>query len=371
MPSNWRGIAVRYGIYYAVIILLIVIIPSILGRLGRLMIAVIGLPALVSISFSLVGNVVRLLGAGRQRFGLAGYVIGGFMNAVFTIYLVVSGITNLLISVYRGSSGVIVPLMGFLLFLVLGLYVRRSRGSWSEHMDYWRFIRFSGFLSLLSTSLILYAFSILFKLVYKPLSYPFMISSIAAGLLSLTSLVNTTLDSEVLDNVVKSSGGVTASFFGIGLLYALLSIPKPPIWNTYILMVFVILASLVIIYTGYRAYTGTASFIERVEEEVYEAHKREVNLVESPELTPLIRAVEEFIKHGNKEELLVYLTYLLSNNGYEFEEIRDRLGRLMDYSSIKVQGARVSRRVIEAEVMERISLVNELLSDVLRGGGSK
>ncbi|WP_243678502.1 hypothetical protein [Vulcanisaeta distributa] len=170
--------------------------------------------------------------------------------------------------------------------------------------------------------------------------------------------------------VIGNSRPLALAAFGIGLLYSLLSIPKPSSWNLYILITFIIIASISIIYAGYRLYLSGLSVVESIEEELYERHKREIEVVPSPEYSLFEEAVKEFITNGKKDKLIAYLVHELTNDGLDYETIINRLDKLINYSSVATC-RRVKRRVLEMEVKERIDLVNELLNELLSTKNTK
>ncbi|WP_252901004.1 hypothetical protein [Vulcanisaeta sp. JCM 14467] len=132
----------------------------------------------------------------------------------------------------------------------------------------------------------------------------------------------------------------------------------------YILIAFIIIASISIVYAGYRLYIGGLSVVEGIEEELFERHKREIKVVPSPEYSLFEEAVREFVVSGKKDKLIAYLVHELTNDGLDYKAIIDRLDRLINYSGISTC-RRVNRRVLEMEVRDRINLVNELLSELL------
>lgn len=368
--DNWRNLVIKYVIYYIILIVALITLSTVLRYMGYLIDEVMAIPMVLVISLSLVGNIIRLYPLSRFNLNseLMGYLIGRFINSLLFTYLIINNVALILVRYYPGSSSLIMNIMGFLAFIIMGAIIWGLRASLLNYFNYDASVKVHQFIGFITASFALYGVSFIMNIIYEPLSYPFIISSIVAFALSFLSLLGLFIKGlviEVINNVLKNSRAIIAGFFGIGLLYSLIKVPKPSTWNLYIFALFVIMASSIIAYTGYRAYVSSTAFIESIEEEVYEAHKRNVNLMNAPDLKPLIEAVEEFIKHGKKESLLMYLTFMLSNNGYDFEEIQEKLGVLINYSSLKEQGVRMRKELIEAEIRDRINLVNELLNQVL------
>lgn len=366
----------RYLVLYVVLAILLITLP-ITGLLGYAISYVIVAPLLIAVILSLVGGIVRLKSIGFRNLGpgLISYLIGRFINSLVLTYIILNNAALILIKYYPHSTQLIMNSMGFLALTIMGALTWTLRHPILNDLghDYNAFAGTQYFLGLVSASFMLYGLSLLMSMIYGPLSYPFTISAITALILSILSLVGIFTGSsgfEAINNVLRNSRAIVAGFFGIGLLYSILRIPKPSLWNLYILAVFVIIASLIVVYVGYRAYVSSTAFIERMEEEIYEAHRHRISLVNAPELKPLVNAVEDFVKHGKKELLLTYLTFMLSNNGYEFDKIQDILSPLINYSSLKEQGVRMRRSTVEAEINDRINLVNELMRRVLSANGN-
>jgi hypothetical protein len=273
------------------------------------------------------------------------------------IYLLIGGLTSILVLNYRAYSLVINYLMNFLALLIIGTIINRySTRRMVEERNSELLFRY------LSYFFIFLGLGYLFGAVYLPLFYPFAATSIIYLLLTPVIMIR----SPRIDvrRIVGNSRPLALAAFGIGLLYSLLSITKPPTWNTYILIVFIVIASVAIIYAGYRLYISGLTVLENVEEELYEAHKREIKIVPSPEYSLFEEAVKDFVANGKKDKLIAYLVHELTNDGLDYEDIIDKLSKLINYSSIATC-RKISRRIIDMEIRDRINLVNELLNELL------
>lgn len=97
---------------------------------------------------------------------------------------------------------------------------------------------------------------------------------------------------------------------------------------------------------------------------MYEKHRREIKVVPSPEYSLFEEAVREFVINGKKDKLIAYLVHELTNDGLDYKAIIDKLDKLINYSSV-ITCRRVSKRILEMEVRDRINLINELLNELL------
>ncbi len=337
----------RYVIAYVIITAVTLLVLT--APLGVYIALIIALPSLVLITLLLVSDLVR----GNPS--LSGLVRGVLAPSLF-IYLFIDTLSSALASVYHAV--ILNYLMNFLALVVIGALVIRASNQYSLlRFDLSRSFRYAAY------TLIALGLGYLFSSIYKPLFYPFAIVSVMyLALAPLPALARAIrLD---LGKLLPSTRPLALAVFGIGLLYTVLSIPKPVQWNVYVLIAFVVVASIAITYAGYRLLIGGLMSVELIEDEVYEAHKRGVKVVASPEYARLEEAVREFVAHGKKEKLLTFLVHELTRDGLSYDEIMTRLSRLINYSSISKIRCRVSRKLIEMEVKERIDLVNELFSEL-------
>ncbi|MGC9153769.1 MAG: hypothetical protein ACP5GY_08610 [Vulcanisaeta sp.] len=344
---------IKYIITY--VILISTSLLFLLSNIGIYVIMTITIPLIAFITTLLIGNVMR------SRNNEAANILRRLIAPSLLIFLMLSGITAVLISAYRSYSLIISYLMNFLALTIIGGLVNRFSASYKFEKDY-----ISSSLKYLSYFFILLGLGYLFGALYLPLFYPFAAASLVYLLLTPIPIINRTLKSG-LYRILENSRVFAAAAFGVGLLYTVLLIPKPVLWNSYILIAFILIASVIIAYSGYRLYISGLSTIESIEEEIYESHRHDVRVVPSPEYSLFEDAVKEFVTYGKKDKLIAYLVHELTLDGFNYEEILSRLSRLIDYSSVTIQRRRVSRRVIELEVKERVELVNELINELMGG----
>jgi hypothetical protein len=343
-----------YVIAYVVLIttaLLLIPMPF-----GIYVILVVAVPSLVLVTLLLISDLLR----GRNP-QLSGFVRGTLAPSLF-IYLLIDAISSMLVTIYH--LAIISYLMNFLALVIIGaLLIRSSNQYASTRHDVSQSLRYIAYL------LIALGLGYLFGAVYKPLFYPFaLVSIIYLVLASLTALTGA-VDIDI-NRFLTSSRSLATAVFGIGLFYVVLLIPKPAQWNIYVLIAFVIIASIAITYAGYKLLISGLGNVEVIEDEVYEAHKREIRVVASPEYARLEEAISDFVAHGKKDKIIMYLTHELTKDGLDYEEIMARLDKLINYSSIVKGRGRVSRKLIEMEIRDRANLVNELFKQLYGGGNT-
>ena len=342
--------AIKYVIAY-VILASLTLLLLLMRSIGVHLIATLIIPTTALITTVLVSDFVK------HRSDIAADILRRLVAPSLFVYLLIGGLTSILITNYRGYALVINYLMNFLALVIIGVVVNRYSARQvigaSPTESLFRY---------LSYFFIFLGLGYLFGALYLPLFYPFTAISIVYLMLAPVTVIEGRGIS--VRGIIGNSRPLALAAFGIGLLYSLLSIPKPSPWNTYILIAFIIIASISIVYAGYRLYIGGLSVVEGIEEELFEKHKREIKVVPSPEYSLFEEAVREFVVNGKKDKLIAYLVHELTNDGLDYKAIIDRLDRLINYSGIPTC-RRVSRRVLEMEVKDRINLVNELLSELL------
>ncbi|AOL17859.1 hypothetical protein BFU36_12140 [Sulfolobus sp. A20] len=313
-----------------------------LHTLGFYLVTLILIPSIAMVTAMLIGDFLK----GLTSIALKRVVA----PSVFT-YLFFSTLSSYLTSAFK--TYVIGYFISFLTLLLISQFVARLEKEVDkvELMDSIKYAsRFFLFLGLA------YLFGI-----YAPLFYPFLA-------VSLVYLIASPLPA-LSKNYVWITDNLTfllISAFGIGLFYTVLIIPKPAQDNTYVIIAFTIIASLLIAFTAYRLYNSGVKTVERISEEIYEKYQRKENLVLTPEFVRLDSAIKEFVTYGRKEKLITYLTYELTKDGLSYEEILVKLSNLVNYTTTYPQDKkRVNRKVIEREIQKRLNLVKELLREVL------
>ena len=341
---------IKYVIAY-VILASLTLLLLLMRSIGIHLIATLIIPTTALITTILISDFVK------HRSSAAADMLRRLVAPSLFTYLFIGGLTSILIANYRSYELIINYLMNFLALVIIGAIINRYSVRQVIGMS-----PTESLLRYLSYFFIFLGLGYLFGAFYLPLFYPFAATSIVYLVLAPVTMIEGRGIN--VRGIIGNSRPLALAAFGIGLLYSLLSIPKPPTWNMYILIAFIIIASISIVYAGYRLYIGGLSVVEGIEEELFERHKREIKVVPSPEYSLFEEAVREFVVSGKKDKLIAYLVHELTNDGLDYKTIIDRLDRLINYSGISTC-RRVNRRVLEMEVRDRINLVNELLSELL------
>ncbi|ABW01742.1 hypothetical protein [Caldivirga maquilingensis] len=348
MVSASTGSLSRYVVYY-VILIIITAVLMLLTSVGLYILFIFSIPIAGSLALMLLSDLRNMRGRpwfrGRQA-NDAAYV---------TLTLLMSLGLFLVIPSYEAKVA-----LSSLILLVSAVMINRLGSSLSLTS-----INIGDFLKKLSISIALFSLSALMGLAYRPLMYPFLTSSLAALVLSSTALINAQPGKGAGNAVLylrNSYGSIVAAFFGLGVFYMVLAIPKSPILNVYVLAVSILLTLALVAYISYRAYVAVSRDIEKIVEEVYEAHKREVKVIQVPELKYFNDAVEDFIKYGRKDKLIAYLSYMMASGGFEYNEVIDVLSSLFNYqySPDKLY----DRFSVEEEITRRINALNDVLSSM-------
>lgn len=357
MASNreTRRVLTRYTTYYlvlAVVSALLVLFTPI----GLYILFIFSIPIAGSLAITLINSLKAI----RGTQWLSGRQVNDAAYVALTLLMSLGAF--LVMPIYAAKVA-----LSSLILLAAAIMVHRLGSDIS-------FTRFNvgDFIKRLSIAIALFSLAALLGLAYRPLIYPFAISALAALVLSPVSLINAQPSRGIANAILylrDSYDSIVAAFFGLGLFYMALAIPKPPTVNTYILAVSVMLTLILVAYISYRAYSVASSNINKIIDEVYEAHRREIKVIQVPELKYFNEAIDDFIKYGIKDKLLVYLSYIMASGGFEYNEVLEVLSELINYhhSPSKLY----DRFSIEAEVVKRINILNALLSAMEQYGEAK
>ncbi|MCY0859677.1 MAG: hypothetical protein OWQ54_04530 [Sulfolobaceae archaeon] len=338
----WKYI-LAYSLLFALLLSLL------LTRSALYLISIIVIPLLITVTALLIGD-VEIINRNENLHKAFRNIIA---PSVF-VYLFFSSLSNLLISHFRDYVTFISYFMSFIILGFIGFFIDRTAKSYElelyESLNYAS--RFFLFLAL----------GYFFGSLYKPLLYPFAGISLIYLIVSPIPYMAKRWNFDY-SGVTNNMTMLTITSFGLGLFYMLLIIPKPPQYNTYILLAFVLMASIAISYAGYKVYTSGTSVVEKITEEIYEKHKREVEVIPSPEFAVFENAIKEFVVNGKKEKLLIYLTHELTKDGLSYESIFNELEELILYNAPVIKKA--NKKVIESEVNKRLKIVNEVLKKLM------
>lgn len=329
---------VKYGLAYAALLLLYLLLPS-LGRLGSLAAQLVFLPGTVYITASLAGELIK----SRTASAVLKHVIAPSGSAV-------------LFFAQLGSLGLLPRVETALALVSVGLVLRRFPAK--ADLAGWLALA----LKYMGASLAAYGVATGVAQIYQPLSYLFSFISLGYGALATLAATGRVLGLQYYA-VSRISGLLLAASASIGFLYTLMSIPALSPLAPYLYAIMVVAGVGASAYGAYRLYMSSAGVLNRLMVEMYEAHKREIKLVPTPEFERLEEAVREFVAHGNKEKLAAYLAYVLSSLGLDYDEIYVKLTPLFNYRG-QTPCEYPGKARLEAEVKRRVDVVNELLSSI-------
>jgi len=332
----------NYVVIYIILFALVPLFLLLLRTGGFYLVTLILIPLIAMVTATLIGDLFK---------GFTSIVLKRVVAPSIFTYLFLSTLSSYLTSALK--TYVIGYFISFLTLILISLIVARLE----KEVDKINLIdsikyasRFFLFLGLA------YLFGI-----YNPLFYPFLAVSLVYLIMSPIPALSKNY-TWITDNL----NFLLISAFGIGLFYTVLIIPKPTQYNTYVIIAFTILASLLIAFTAYRLYTSGVKTVERISEEIYEKYQHRSQIILTPEFNKLDSAIKEFVTYGRKEKLVTYLTYELTKDGLSYDEILIKLGKLLNYTSTYPRDKkRVNRKVIEMEIQKRLNLVKELLRELL------
>ena len=338
----------RYAAIYAAILILTALLFASRSPLASYIIDLIAAPLLAANSILLASDIDSI----RRRTDAYRLLRSVAAPSIF-IYLFFSSLSVILVSITSRFGDYSFYVSNFMESIALGLigsfFHRASRGA--EPFLYESLTYASRFFLFSSLGYFL-------RLIYGPILYPFLIASLVYLIVSPIPVLSKRLGFDY-SGVKANVAIMSAVGFGLGLFYVLLAIPKPPLYNGYILVAFLLAASVSMSYIGYRLYTSGATAVERVMEEFYEKHKREIEVTPSPEFVKLEAAIREFVVNSRKEMLIIYLTRELTKDGLSYGEILTYLGEIIQYNP-QAPG-RADKKVIEREISNRMAIVSSIL----------
>ncbi|CCC80956.1 hypothetical protein [Thermoproteus tenax] len=337
----------KYLVAYAAVVAVWLALPA-LGPAGRALSQLIFLPALAYVTLSLAGE---LLGRPALAQALRSVAAPSTSLTLFFIEL------NSVLSAYAGlRSPLLSGILAGLAVLSAGLALRRFAAK-----SYLLSDRAALSLSYLGNSLTLLGVADVASRLLQPLAYPLALPSLAY--LALAAVVALGGRAGLSSLAVRRiSGIVVLAAFGIGALYAVVSLPQLAPLAPYVFASMLVLAGGASAYAAYRLYMSSSRVIERVMLELYEAHKREIRVIPTRDYLRLEEAVRDFVAGGRREKLVAYLAYSLAQLDIEYEEVMRRLAPLIQYWADPICYY-PGRAALEGEVKRRIDVVNSVLSN--------
>lgn len=172
--------------------------------------------------------------------------------------------------------------------------------------------------------------------------------------------------------LARSSGRLTGISVWIGILLLIYEYPKPAYLDSYILLAVLLIAVILIVRISWKTYSATSSKIWRTSNEIYSKHKHSDVLLPDNSLNAAMDAVNEFVRKGEKEKLIVTLTMILTNSGFSVEECNSVMRSLISY---KIPDALIFKTFavksrLEREIRLRDQIVKEVVSSINRAGAA-
>ncbi|MFP3241140.1 MAG: hypothetical protein RXQ94_08410 [Caldivirga sp.] len=324
MKASWRGYAVRAAVIAVIYILLNALAlrvqaPALL-RLVAFINGVILLPLILYYAIKTIGNLIAEKAVGKGL-GLIGLALMDLVAPAAGLYI---GFSNLASSIaqFVKPPTYLTPALTALYMLALGLMIRRfSKNDLGGAV--------SDAVSGVGVAVFIYGFAGLIYLASSPLAMPFEVLSLTVAATSL-AMLGGLRNPQVLE-LKPLFNRVNAIIFIIALTLALSSIPSLASYSGYIDLAGLVAMLGLTGETAYRVYRAHSTSLEGIRERVYAEHEIQRDVKATQEDEVLQRALDDFIKYGNKEGLIMYATHMLTLCDKDLLEIRDALGELIKY----------------------------------------
>jgi len=324
LKASWRGYAVRAAVIAVIYILLNALAlrvqaPALL-RLVAFINGVVLLPLILYYAIKTIGNLIAEKAVGKGL-GLIGLALMDLAAPAAGLYISFSNLASSIAQFVKPPT-YLTPALTALYMLALGLMIRRFGKN-----DLGGVV--SDAVSGVGVAVFIYGFAGLIYLASSPLAMPFEVLSLTVAATSL-AMLGGLRNPQVLE-LKPLFNRVNAIIFIIALTLALSSIPSLTSYSGYI-----DLAGLTVMLglageTAYRVYRAHSTSLEGIRERVYAEHEIQRDVKATQEDEVLQRALDDFIKYGNKEDLIMYATHMLTLCDKDLLEIRDALGELIKY----------------------------------------
>jgi hypothetical protein len=197
--------------------------------------------------------------------------------------------------------------------------------------------------------------------------YPLYYSALAYAILSIGPLIAyskaTVAYREAGLYLMRSSLLWTTIAFFIGVAALALTFLQN---NVIVYTVIIAMGAIAITTVGFRIYSLGASKIAKETQEVYQKHSHKLQVMQDESFDFLRSNVEEFIRTGRKENLLIALTTLLTNAGFTFELSEPLLRELANYEVPPIHKIPYLsiKNSLALEIEKRTQLVNETFNHI-------
>ncbi|MGC8506214.1 MAG: hypothetical protein ACP5NK_05860 [Thermoplasmata archaeon] len=205
---------------------------------------------------------------------------------------------------------------------------------------------------------------------YLPVfQYPFEFTAVA--LLPFTAgpflLASEKLETASAGKYMHDSMGKWATMgFMLGVMISILYIPKPSALNAYIFIFFLIVIVLVFLYIMIKVYSSSSRRMDSITANVFGKFKHSVNIYGDQRFQDIVGSVDQFIRDGKKDSLLIQLTILLNSMEMDYQKINHILAPILNYEvpfGIRY-GILNLREEIEVEIAKRKSIVEQTVRNI-------
>ncbi|MCL5794512.1 MAG: hypothetical protein M1138_06800 [Candidatus Thermoplasmatota archaeon] len=155
-------------------------------------------------------------------------------------------------------------------------------------------------------------------------------------------------------------------FILLGIVIDILLIPKPGIYNDYILGFFLFLGAVFAIRSAYSSYKISILLMELAREEPFGKHVYYPKSVRDESIDFLIGDAREFLVEGNNNGLVMSLAYILTKYGYEFQKIKQILDGISAYKKPEIVYSRgdITRDIARKEMERRRILLDSAMRSI-------
>jgi hypothetical protein len=194
------------------------------------------------------------------------------------------------------------------------------------------------------------------------IAYPLYYSALTYGILSVAPLIayskRTANFREAGLYLIRTSLQWTIVSFFVGVTALILTFFQS---NFIAYALVVTFAAIMIGTVGFRVYSLGASRIEKETQDLYKKHSHKILVVQDENFNFLRNNVNEFIRTGRKEILLIALTTLLTNAGFSFERSQALLNNISNYEVPAIHKIPYfsMKKSFELEIEKRARLIND------------
>jgi hypothetical protein len=166
----------------------------------------------------------------------------------------------------------------------------------------------------------------------------------------------------MFDSMIKWS----ALAFMLGIMLSVLYIPKPAYLNGYIFIFFLLVIVLAFIFVMVKVYSSSSRRMDAITANVFEKFRHNVRIYADQRFQDVVSSVDQFIRDGRKESLLIQLTMLLNSMEIDYRRISTILAPITEYEA--PFGIRYGifnlKSEIEAEISKRKTIVEQTVKNI-------